>query len=59
MSNLKEWAKNNNLETVYEQYAADREAIAEECMAEGLPGYGSTYELRVAALQELYPELFA
>lgn len=55
---LKEWAIANSLEEVYNQYVADREAIAEECEAEGYPSHGSNYELRLENLQRMYPELF-
>ena len=56
--NLKEWAEANGLTDIYQQYIADREALAEECEAEGYPSHGSNYELRLDALQKRYPELF-
>ena len=55
---LKEWAKENGLTEIYNQYMADKESIAEECEAEGYPSHGSNYELRLENLQKRYPELF-
>lgn len=55
---IKEWAIANGLEDLYNQYLAECEAIEEKLEEEGKPGNGSDYELRVARLQESYPELF-
>ncbi len=55
---LKEWANNNGLADVYTAYEADVDAMVEGLQAEGLPTSGSTYEVRLAAIRERYPELF-
>lgn len=58
MSALRQWAKENGLEQVYDQYLQEVDTIEEELEEEGKPANGSDYELRVARLQESYPELF-
>lgn len=58
MSNLKEWAQENGFSDVYAAYEADVDAMVEGLQAEGLPTAGSTYEVRLAAIRERYPELF-
>jgi len=55
---LKEWANNNGLADVYTAYEADVDAMVEGLQAEGLPTSGSTYEVRLEAIRERYPELF-
>lgn len=55
---LKEWAEENGLSDVYSQYKQECEDIAEQCEAEGYPGNGENYELRVESLRKDYPELF-
>ncbi len=55
---LKEWAEENGLSGVYSQYKQECEDIAEQCEAEGYPGNGENYELRVENLRKYYPELF-
>lgn len=55
---LREWAEKNGLGDVYAEYREKRDAIADQCEAEGYPSHGSNYELRVELLQSSYPELF-
>lgn len=55
---LKKWAYEHGLGDLYEEYKAARDEIAEECAAEGYPSHGNSYELRLAVLQEGYPEFF-
>ena len=55
---IKEWAKNHNLEEAYDEYIEACEDIAREWEAEGYPAHGSNYELRVAELEKMHPELF-
>lgn len=55
---LKEWAKENGLEELYNQYRKEVEEIEKQCEEEGYPSHGSNYELRVENLQKNYPELF-
>lgn len=55
---MREWAKRNGLESVYEKYLAECEEIAEQCEKEGYPANGSNYALRVEELEKNYPELF-
>lgn len=54
----KEWAEKNGLAEMYAEYEAECQLIADECMIEGYPSYGSTYDLRVEALRAEYPILF-
>ena len=58
MMTLKAWAEQNGLADVYAAYKTDLDATREELEQEGLPSNGSTYELRVEALERMYPELF-
>ena len=58
MMTLKAWAEANGLADVYAAYKTDLDATREELEQEGLPSNGSTYELRVEALERMYPELF-
>lgn len=58
MMTLKAWAEQNGLADVYAAYKTDLDATREELNAEGLPSNGSTYELRVEALERMYPDLF-
>lgn len=53
-----EWARENGLEDIYNDYLQECDEIAEQCSAEGYPSHGSNYELRVERLRESYPELF-
>lgn len=55
---MREWARQNGLEDRYDAYLADCDMIAEQCEAEGYPSHGSNYELRVADLEQDYPDLF-
>lgn len=55
---LYEYAQNNGLQAVYAAYMADVDALEDDLQAEGLPSNGSTYEARIAAIRERYPELF-
>lgn len=55
---MREWARKNGLEEVYDQYLADCEAISRQCEEEGYPSHGANYELRVTQLEQYYPELF-
>lgn len=43
---------------LWEEFWEACKEIADECVAEGFPSYGSNYELRVERLKETYPELF-
>ena len=58
MDRMKEWAEKNGLGEVYDEYLAEVEAIENDCEAEGYPGNGSNFELRVEELQKSYPEFF-
>jgi len=56
---MKEWAKKNGLENLYNQYLEECDEIAEQCEMEGKPSHGEDYDLRVEVLQSRYPELFS
>lgn len=55
---MREWAREHALEDLWDEYLDACDEIARECEAEGYPSHGSNYELRVANLQESYPEFF-
>lgn len=56
---MKQWAKENGYEKLYEEYLTACEVIAEECESEGYPAHGSNYDLRIERLQNDFQELFA
>ena len=45
-------------EEAVKQYKEECEEIAIQCEEEGYPSNGSNYDLRVAALEPYYPEIF-
>lgn len=55
---MREWARANGLEEMYDQYLAECKEISAQCREEGYPDHGSNYEIRVERLQENYLELF-
>lgn len=55
---MREWAEANGLTDRYNQYLEDCRQISEQCVEEGYPSHGSNYDLRVADLEQYYPELF-
>lgn len=55
---LKDWAIAHGVEEAYNRYKKECEEIEKQCEAEGYPGNGSNYELRVEAIEQYYPELF-
>ena len=58
MTNLREWAINNGLESEYNQYSADVDAMVDALEEQGLPSHGSTYEALLEGIRSCYPELF-
>lgn len=55
---MREWARQNGLEKLYDEYLEECYEIANQCEEEGYPRCGSNYDLRVSNLQKSYPELF-
>lgn len=55
---MREWARFAGLEVLYDQYLGEVDDLMQELEEEGLPSYGSTYEIRLEALRAFYPELF-
>lgn len=47
-----------NIEEIRKMYLEDVASLENELMEEGFPSHGSTYEVRLSAIQSLYPELF-
>ena len=55
---MREWARQNGLEDRYNQYLEECRQISDQCAEEGYQSHGSNYELRVADLEQDYPDLF-
>lgn len=59
ISPMRKWARENNLEGLYDQFLSEIEDLNEEYDGYLSPNRNDCYEIRVAEIEARYPELFS